>query len=77
LWQDWERLGKTGQVARMGNTGHTTARRCPFFEKYFFKKFEKFKQVFKKKSKIFEKKSTKQFVLSNHCFWFKTSTIAL
>jgi hypothetical protein len=29
-------------------------RRCPFFEKYIFEKFEKFKSVFLKISKIFE-----------------------
>jgi hypothetical protein len=48
-----------------------------FSKKYFFEKFEKFKSVFRKISKNFEKKITTQFVLSNYCFWFKTSIIAL
>jgi hypothetical protein len=57
-----------------------STRRCPFFEKYFFEKFKnsnRFFKKFRKISKKIEKNSTTQFVLSNHCFWFKTSIIAL
>jgi hypothetical protein len=85
------------KMNRSGLAVQGLAGRCPFFEKYFFEKFEKFKISFSKKfekfrnifekiifekfkisfSKKIEKNSTTQFVLSNHCFWFKTSIIAL
>jgi hypothetical protein len=38
-------------------------RRCPFFEKSFFEKFEKQYSIFQKISKNFEKNSTTQFLL--------------
>jgi hypothetical protein len=64
----------------MGKPKYTETRRCSFFEKYFIEKIKKFKSVFekiRKNSKKIEKKFTTQFVLSNHCFWFKTSIFAL
>jgi hypothetical protein len=62
-------LGQRGAIFLGGSV---LPSRCPFFEK-----FKKFKSVFQKISKNFEKNSTTQFVLSSHCFWFKTSIIAL
>jgi hypothetical protein len=39
--------------------GRLTTGRCPFFEKYFFEKFEKFKSFLRKISKKIEKNRKK------------------